>query len=173
MTKGTFKAILIGAVCILIIMILFTNAFKPRLKFLQDMIAEMCGGNTEITIDMSDLTDFEWEQCIVYRPGTQTKDIQETFHVNYDTYLDLCSGIIFVNDHEVVYEEFFKDIEYDFTNKTPEFLIYPYGENESPQTKYACFEKTEAKFKCIRQYYEYKGLFGDKGYYYYRLYSIK
>lgn len=171
MTKKTFKVILIGAVCIWVIMSFFT--YEPRIKSLQDMITEMCGGNTEIIIDMSDLTDFEWEQCIVYRPGTQTKDIQEIFHVNYNTYLDLCSGIIFINNNEVVYEEFFKDIEYDFTNKTPKFLIYPYGENESPQTKYAGFEKTEAKFKCVKKYHEHNGLFGDKGYDYYRLYPIK
>ena len=53
---------------------------------------------------------------------------------------------------------------YDFTNKIPEFIIYPYRQNEGTQVKYASFEKNEAEFKCIKKD-------SDNGYYY-RLYPI-
>ena len=55
-------------------------------------------------------------------------------------------------------------LQHDFTNKIPEFIIYPYRQNESTQVKYASFEKNEAEFKCIKKD-------SDNGYYY-RLYPI-
>ena len=114
---------------------------------------------------MSDFTGFEWDKCIVYGPSTQTKDICDAFDINYNTYLDLNYGIIFIDNNNVTYEEFFKVSDYDFTNKIPEFIIYPYRQNESTQVKYASFEKNEAEFKCIKKH-------SDNGYYYYLLADI-
>ncbi len=181
MKKGTLTAILIGAVCLCGMACFFPKTFKlplkPHLRLIQDKVMEKCNGDNEIIIDMSDFTDFEWDQCIVYRAGTWTKDIRETFHVNYKTSLDLQSGIVFFQDGEAVYEEFFKDIEYLSTDKVPPFLILPYGEEEEKKggssIKYAGFERKEAKFKCIKEHRESKGLFGKKGYYSYGLYPIR
>lgn len=44
---------------------------------------------------------------------------------------------------------------------SPGFLIWPYGENVSASPKCVDFEKEEAKFRCVKEYFEYKGLFGD------------
>ena len=176
MKKGTLTAILIGAVCLCGMACLFLKAFKRPSRLIQDKVMEKCSGYNEIIVDMSDFTDFEWDQCIVYSAGAQTKDIRETFQVNYKTSLDLRSGIVFFQDGEAVYEEFFKDIEYLSTEKVPPFLILPYGEEEGERgtsLRYAGFERKEAKFKCIKEYRESKGLFGKKGYYYYRLYPIR
>ena len=140
------------------------NGFPPDNKSLKDKIIKKCNDDTEIIIHMSDFTGFEWDKCIVYGPSTQTKDICDAFDINYNTYLDLNYGIIFLNNNNVTYEEFFKVSDHDFTNKIPEFIIYPYRQNESTQVKYASFEKNEAEFKCIKKD-------SDNGYYY-RLYPI-
>ncbi len=179
MKKGTLTAILIGAVCLWGMASFFPKAFKlplkPHLRSIQDKVIEKCNSYNEIIVDMSDFTDFEWDQCIVYSAGAQTKDIRETFQVNYKTSLYLQSGIVFFQDGEAVYEEFFKDVESAFTNETPPFLILPYGEEEGKKgtsIKYAGFERKEAKFKCIKEYWENQSLI-RKGYYYCRLYPIK
>ena len=137
---------------------------KGMKKLCSDKIIKKCNDDTEIIIHMSDFTGFEWDKCIVYGPSTQTKDICDAFDINYNTYLDLNYGIIFLNNNNVTYEEFFKVSDHDFTNKIPEFIIYPYRQNESTQVKYASFEKNEAEFKCIKKD-------SDNGYYY-RLYPI-
>lgn len=169
MKKRIWIAILIGILSVGAILIFIINARQSRL--IQNKIIKKCGDETEIIIDMSDFTDFEWELCIVYGSATQTKDIQDMFHINYDRTLDLSSGIIFVHDNDVVYEEFFKDVEYDFTGKTPRFLIWPYGENVSASPKCVGFEKEEAIFRCVKEYFEPTGLLSS-GYYYYRLYPV-
>ena len=128
-------------------------------------IMENYNDDTAIIIDMSAFTDFEWEQCIVYRPGTQTKDIQDAFHVNYNTVLDISSGIIFVSNNEVVYEEFIDDAVYFDT--IPPFIIFPTGLDDDSRIKYAGFKKDEAKFICIKNDYD------GKGHYYYRLYPVE
>lgn len=164
MTKKYIRVILIGVLCMGVALSIFFRINQLHSKSIKDKIIKKCKNDTEIIIYMSDFTDFEWEKCIVYGPSTQTKDIRDAFNINYNTYLDLNYGIIFINNNNIVYEEFFKVSDYNFTNKIPEFIIYPYKQNVSTQIKYASFEKNEAKFECIKKD-------SDNGYYY-RLYPI-
>lgn len=164
LVKKYIRVILIGVLCMGVILSIFSIINYCHSKSLKDKIIKKCNDDTEIIIHMSDFTGFEWDKCIVYGPSTQTKDICDAFDINYNTYLDLNYGIIFLDNNNVTYEEFFKVSDYDFTNKIPEFIIYPYRQNESTQVKYASFEKNEAEFKCIKKH-------SDNGYYY-RLYPI-
>lgn len=157
--------ILTVTLCLGAVLLFFIIAGRSRI--IQNKVKKIMKNynvDTEVVIDMSDLTDFEWEQCIVYSAGTQTKDIQDAFHVNYNTVLDINSGIIFVSNNEVVYEEFIDDAVYFDT--IPPFNIFPTGLNDDSRIKYAGFEKDEAKFICIKK--DYNG----KGHYYYRLYPV-
>ena len=164
LVKKYIRVILIGVLCMGVILSIFSIINYRHSKSLKDKIIKKCNDDTEIIIHMSDFTSFEWDKCIVYGPSTQTKDICDAFDINYNTYLDLNYGIIFLNNNNVTYEEFFKVSDYDFINKIPEFIIYPYRQNESTQVKYASFEKNEVEFKCIKKH-------SDNGYYY-RLYPI-
>jgi hypothetical protein len=163
-TKKHIRVILIGVLCMGIVLSLFSKINQLYPKSIKDKIVKKCSDNTEIIINMSDFTDFEWEKCIVYGPATQTKDICDMFNINYNTYLDLNYGIIFTNNNNVVYEEFFKVSDYNFKNKIPEFIIYPYSQDGNTQIKYASFKMNEAKFKCIKK--------DSDNDYYYRLYPI-
>lgn len=162
--KKSIRVVLIGALCIGVILSFFSVVKGSNSKAIKDRIIKKCNNDNDIIIRLSDFTDFEWDKCIVYGPSTQTKDICDAFNVNYNTYLDLNYGIIFLKDNDVVYEEIFKVSDYDFTNKIPEFVIYPYKQNESTQIKYSRFEKDEAKFKCVKED-------SDNGCYY-RLYPV-
>lgn len=126
LVKKYIKVILIGVLCMGVILSIFSIINYRHSKSLKDKIIKKCNDDTEIIIHMSDFTGFEWDKCIVYGPSTQTKDICDAFDINYNTYLDLNYGIIFLNNNNVTYEEFFKVSDYDFTNKIPEFIIYPY-----------------------------------------------
>lgn len=149
--KKSIRVILIGVLCICAILGFFLIAKLSHPKTIEDKIIEKCSNATDINISMSVITDFEWDKCIVYGPSTQTKDICDAFDVDYNTYLDLNYGIIFLNKNNVVYEETFDVSDDDLENKIPKFIIYPYRQNESTQVKYASFEKDKAEFKCIKK----------------------
>lgn len=93
--KKSIRVILIGVLCICAILGFFLIAKLSHPKTIEDKIIEKCSNATDINISMSDITDFEWDKCIVYGPSTQTKDICDAFDVDYNTYLDLNYGIIF------------------------------------------------------------------------------
>nr|WP_326174310.1 hypothetical protein [uncultured Ruminococcus sp.] len=151
LVKKYIRVILIGVLCICAILGFFSIVKLSHPKTIKDKIIEKCGNATDINISMSDITDFEWDKCIVYGPSTQTKDICDVFNIDYNTYLDLNYGIIFLNKNNVVYEETFDVSDNDLENKIPEFIIYPYKQNESTQVKYASFEKDKAEFKCVKK----------------------
>lgn len=149
--KKSIRVIIIGVLCICAILGFFLIVKLSHPKTIKDKIIEKCNNATEINISMSDITDFEWDKCIVYGPSTQTKDICDAFDIDYSTYLDLDYGIIFLNKNNVVYEETFDVSDNDLENKIPEFIIYPYKQSESTQAKYASFEKDKAEFKCVKK----------------------
>lgn len=153
---------LIGILSIGALLYVFLTAYRRSSQTIADKIINECKANGETIIDMSDLTDFEWERCIVYGAGAQTKDISDSFGIDYDTYLDLNHGIIFVNGDKVVYEEFFEVSEYELTNKKPPLIIYPYAETSEERVKYECFSKDAAEFRCVGR--------GTEKERYYRLY---
>ena len=130
LVKKYIRVILIGVLCMGVILSIFSIINYRHSKSLKDKIIKKCNDDTEIIIHMSDFTGFEWDKCIVYGPSTQTKDICDAFDINYNTYLDLNYGIIFLNNNDVTYEEFFKVSGYDFTNKIPEFIISSYSMTE-------------------------------------------
>lgn len=149
--KKYIAMILVGVACIAALLYVILTAYQRRSQTIADKIINECKANEETVIDMSDFTDFEWEKCIVYGAKTQTKDIRDSFGIDYDTYLDLNYGIVFVKGDKVVYEGFFKVSEYDLTNKMPPLIIYPYAEDSEDKINYACFAKDEAKFKVVKK----------------------
>lgn len=108
LVKKYIRVILIGVLCMGVILSIFSIINYRHSKSLKDKIIKKCNDDTEIIIHMSDFTGFEWDKCIVYGPSTQTKDICDAFDINYNTYLDLNYGIIFLNNNNVTYEEFSK-----------------------------------------------------------------
>ncbi|SCH62897.1 Uncharacterised protein [uncultured Clostridium sp.] len=94
-------------------------------------------------VKISDFTQFEWDTLLIFRYPITQKEIEEAIGVRYEGSLDLTSGMIFVLNNEVVYDEIFKNA---YTALTP-LLIYPY-EDINYSKKYAAFSPDTAIFEC-------------------------
>lgn len=116
--------------------------------------------NQEITINLSDFTNFDWDTLLIFQYPVSAQDIENAIGVKYEGSLDLTSGMIFVLDGQIVHDEIFKD---DYTNLAP-FLIYPY-DSINADLNYNVFTFETALFKCEKV--NSKELYG------YRLYPIQ
>ena len=84
--KKSIRVILIGVLCICAILGFFLIAKLSHPKTIEDKIIEKCSNAADINISMSDITDFEWDKCIVYNVPlvkTQMKKIIVTAKTLY------------------------------------------------------------------------------------------
>lgn len=112
-------------------------------KKVTDKIIKYCNiiEDSQFEIKLSDFTDFEWDNVIIYKVPATNKEIEEITGIHYDKTIDLQSGMIFIRDGNVVYEEVFKT---DF--ETPyNFVIFPY-EDINSKMNINQFEKDNAIF---------------------------
>ena len=150
--------------CILLVIVVccFAVSCKNE-KSIADIISEHIDGNFEekgIVIYFADFTDFQWDKMMIFNYPTSIEEVETALGVEYDNSMDLVSGMIFVRDGEVVYDEIF---EYNYM-ETASFFAYPQNKiNAKPN--YRVFLKEDAYFLAIRSE-------NDKGYYY-RLYPYE
>ena len=94
---------------------------------------------------LSDYTKFEWDNVIIYKNTISNKELSEFLGIDYKKGLDLKSGMIFIKDNKIVYEEYFKT---DFESPY-KFVIYPY-EDINSKNKINKFTKEKSVFKVER-----------------------
>ena len=103
--------------------------------------------NGNVDVALSDLTDFDWDKAVVYEwlSSNNTKEIEDAIGAKYDKYLDMSSGIIFVKNGKIVYEERFV---FDYSSLDPKvkFFIDPYKNGDSNK-KIRVFTR-DAVFEC-------------------------
>ena len=85
--------------------------------------------------------NFDWDSVIIYANPTTNKDLKEYADLDYKKSLDLKSGMIFIKDNKIVYEEVFKS-NYEEPDK---FRIIPY-QDVNYNIKVNKFKKEEAIF---------------------------
>ncbi|MCL2354365.1 MAG: hypothetical protein FWC68_00445 [Oscillospiraceae bacterium] len=61
----------------------------------------------ENVVSLGELTEFEWEQAVYFSRTANPLDIYEAVGVQFHGSMDLSRGIIFINDGEIVYYEYF------------------------------------------------------------------
>ena len=141
MKKRTITTILIIMLCISIIgLIIFFNKNTKVSQKIMTYYNKQEGKNFEIKL--SDYTNFEWDTVIIYKTPTSKKELFELAGIDYKNELDLQSGMIFVKNNDIIYEEFF---ETNFENPY-KFIIYPY-EDVNSNNKINKFSKEEAIFR--------------------------
>lgn len=124
---------------VLIIIILFLP-FKQKVS---DKIVKYYNKIQDETFEvkLSDFTNFDWDSVIIYANPTTNKDLKEYADLDYKKGLDLKSGMIFIRDNKIVYEEVFKS-NYEEPDK---FRIIPY-QDVNYNIKVNKFKKEEAIF---------------------------
>jgi hypothetical protein len=105
-----------------------------------------CQDGNLVEVTLSDLTDFDWDEALVYRllMSSDAKIIEDALGIKYEKYLDLSSGIIFVKDKVIVYEETFDLGGFD----PPKFSILAYRNSEG-KPKVRVFSR-DSIFECYR-----------------------
>lgn len=100
-------------------------------------------------VRLEDFTDFEWDHVILYKSPVTLQEIREITGVQYNREPDLQSGMLFVKENKVVYEEVF---ETDFESPYI-FVIYPDADLNS-EIKVRSFARDEAVFRGEKIRYE-------------------
>ena len=88
----------------LIIGIIFMNKNDK----LSDKAIDHYQANDSMEIDMTSVTDFDWDIMLVYEHPVTNQDISQALGIKYTKDLDLCYGMIFVKNGKLVYEEKFE-----------------------------------------------------------------
>ena len=118
-------------ISIIVFLIIFYNSTKVSKK-----IIDYCN-------KQEDYTNFDWDKIIIYITPTSRKELLEFSGIDYKKSLDLRSGMIFVKDKQIVYEEYFKT---DFESPY-KFIIRPYKDSSN---KINQFTKDKAIFNVER-----------------------
>lgn len=113
----------------------------------------------DVILHLSDFTDFDWDTVFIFEYPVSYQDIENAIGVKYEGSLDLASGMIFVLDGQIVYDEIFKDV---YTDDFAPFIIYP-CDDINADLNYNTFTSETAAFKCEKVMYS-KEIYG------YRLY---
>lgn len=146
MTKKIIIIPIIICISIITLIIILSNNTKVSEKVI-DFCNKQEKNNFEIKI--SDYTNFDWESLIIYKTPTSKQELFGYVGIDYKNELDLQSGMIFVKDKKIVYEEYF---ETDFESPY-KFIIYPY-EDINSNNKIQKFSTDEAIFKVERINYK-------------------
>lgn len=140
------KSIILIAIIIIFISIIFLIIFNKNIQLSKEII-NYCDKQKEdiFELKLSDYTKFEWDNVIIYKNTISNKELSEFLGIDYKKGLDLKSGMIFIKDNKIVYEEYFKT---DFESPY-KFVIYPY-EDINSKNKINKFTKEKSVFKVER-----------------------
>ena len=122
------KSIILIAIIIIFISIISLIIFNKNIQLSKEII-NYCDKQKEdiFELKLSDYTKFEWDNVIIYKNTISNKELSEFLGIDYKKGLDLKSGMIFIKDNKIVYEEYFKT---DFESPY-KFVIYPYEDINS------------------------------------------
>lgn len=140
------KSIILIAIIIIFISIISLIIFNKNIQLSKEII-NYCDKQKEdiFELKLSDYTKFEWDNVIIYKNTISNKELSEFLGIGYKKGLDLKSGMIFIKDNKIVYEEYFKT---DFESPY-KFVIYPY-EDINSKNKINKFTKEKSVFKVER-----------------------
>ncbi|MFC3798105.1 hypothetical protein [Cohnella sp. GCM10012308] len=94
--------------CLFIIILLLLGGCRDNKTLSKSIIKEIdsqCGERTECTISMERVTSFEWDKLVVFQVGSSNKEVSNHLGFEYNGSTDLMSGLIFVLDNKIVFEE--------------------------------------------------------------------
>lgn len=127
--KKTFL-IMIAIIVILITLICMLFLNKQKLSDnISDFINTNCDENNVCTFNMNEITDFKWDKMLMYQVGSSSYKIGKALDIDFKESVDVSSGIIFVYENKIVYNE---QITFD-PDRPSKLFFYPgpvIGENE-------------------------------------------
>ena len=109
MSKNKIKMVLIISACLLLVTLIVCGVFcrskNEGNTRLYHAVRNHVEEHGEAIVTLSELTNFEWDKA-VYFHNTSPNTIYETVGVLFEE-TDLTTGILFINEGEIVYYEIF------------------------------------------------------------------
>lgn len=68
-------------------------------------IDNKCEMNVSCSISLKDITTFKWDKVAIFQVGSSSKQISKALGVEYKGETDLMTGMVFVLNNKIVYEE--------------------------------------------------------------------
>lgn len=99
-----------------------------------------CEVDSSVEVTLDKLIGFEWDKALVFEYPTTKQEIKNAIGVEYEGEVDLLSGIIFVKNKKIVYDEVYGK---DFDGHS-EFYIYI---NKDEKLKHKVIDKSTL-FEC-------------------------
>ncbi|NPV90055.1 MAG: hypothetical protein HPY50_04675 [Firmicutes bacterium] len=94
---------------LLILLILLSSGCWDNNKLSQrifETIDKKCEpGNAYCSIPIAEITDFKWDKMAIYGVGSSNKEVSAALGVEYEDSTDLMSGMVFVYNNKIVYNE--------------------------------------------------------------------
>ncbi|WP_339225820.1 hypothetical protein NYE80_10635 [Paenibacillus sp. FSL H7-0357] len=107
MHNYSIKKIGIGILFLAFLTLIISSCQKE--KSLSDQIMRIiddkCNLGEICDISLNEITTFKWDKVVVFQVGSSSKEISNALGVKYEGSTDLMSGLIFVLDNKIVYEE--------------------------------------------------------------------
>lgn len=159
------KSLIISISTLVILTILLTSVITwiiismKNNKSVSDKIFSYCKAKNEISFNLklSEFTDFDWDYVIIYK-NTTKKDILDKTGVNYPKELDLLSGMIFIKNNKIVYDDKFKLVSSRDIDSPYKISIEPYRDINSKE-KIRKLTKKEAIFTGKKLKYDNKTIY--------------
>ncbi len=100
--------VILGAMCFIICGCKDEQIIPEIKTSVEESIVEYVKENADndrIFIDISELTDFDWDAMFIYSDGITRDDINKELGINYEGPLDAYKGLIFIKDNKFIYHE--------------------------------------------------------------------
>ena len=98
-------ALLIALVLMVVIIIVALSNRSSLSNKIIKFIDNNCDKNNACFIKMLEITDFEWDKMLIYQVGSSTTEISEALGVEFKDSVDLMSGMVFVKENKIVYNQ--------------------------------------------------------------------
>lgn len=102
--RRLFVIMTASVLLIALLIIIFPNKSNLSDKIIKYIDNKGDKNNVSI-IKLNEITGFKWDKMLIYQVGSSRKAISKALGVEYKDSVDLMSGIIFVYNNKIVYEE--------------------------------------------------------------------
>jgi len=92
-------------ICILFLLSSCNQKGQDFDESLSSFIGENCSTNSECVVNISNITDFDWEVMYVFSSAVSLEEIEQILGMSLSSYTDVADRVVFTKGMEVVYHK--------------------------------------------------------------------
>ncbi len=103
--KMTIIIIMVAAIGVAAFAIVSYNRKNTIENKIGHWVNNNCQSNKACTVNIADLTEFDWDKMLVFEYGFTKKQVEEIIDTSLENHLEQSRKIVFLKDGEVVHHE--------------------------------------------------------------------